>query len=255
MNQKFNNWITCPAANPDARLRLFCLPFAGGGASAYRPWAKLLLPAIELCPIQLPGRENRLRESPYTDIVPLIEALADQIKPYLDKPYALYGHSMGALLAFELTRTLQRQNAPLPLTLFLAARRAAHLPPRRPPIYSLPDPELIQALRHLGGWQEEITEHQELLDILLPTLRADLTLGSLYRYSADTPLHCPLQLYTGRDDPDVPPDDMEAWREHSTQSSSLRIFSGGHSFLRSHRDALLEAITSSLAQAGCRQPS
>ena len=218
----------------------------------FRTWARALLPAIEVCPVQLPGRENRLRESPYTDILPLAETLAGQIRLYSEKPYAMYGHSMGALLAFELARTLQRQNAPLPLTLFLAAHRAAHLPPRRPSIHALPDKELIQALRHLGGWQEEVTVDQELLDILLPTFRADLTLCNLYRYSSDTPLNCPFQLYAGRDDTDVSPDDMESWGEHSTQSSRLRIFPGGHFFLRSDGDALMQAIAGALARLSGR---
>lgn len=252
MSQEFNDWITCPAPNPAARLRLFCFPFAGGGASIFRTWARALPTTVEVCPVQLPGRENRFRESPYTDVLPLAEILAGQIKRYSQKPYALYGHSMGALLAFELARILQRQNAPLPLTLFLAAHRAAHLSPRRAPIYALPDEELIHAIRRLGGLQEEVMEDQELLDVLLPTLRADLTLCDLYGYSSDTPLNCPFQLYAGRDDTEVPPEDMETWSEHSTQSSSLRIFPGGHFFLRSDGDALMQAIAGALAQLGGR---
>ena len=248
MSQKFNDWITCPAPNPTARLRLFCLPFAGGGASIYRSWARALPSTIEVCPVQLPGRENRLCESPYTDIRPLAETLAGQIQLYAQKPFALYGHSMGALLAFELARVLQRQNAPMPLTLFLAAHRAAHLSPRRAPIYALPREELIRALHRMGGMQEEVAQDQELLDLLLPSLRADLTLCDLSGFAQDTQLDCPFQLYAGRDDMEVPPEDMESWSEHSTQSSSLRIFPGGHFFLRSAGDALMQAIGSALAR-------
>jgi len=205
-----------------------------------------------VCPVQLPGRENRIRESPYTDILPLVEALAGQVQMYLQKPFALYGHSMGALLAFELARILQRKSAPLPQTLFLAAHRAAHLPLRRAPLYALPNEELIQALRRLGGLQEEVLEDRELLDILLPTIRADLTVCDLYDYSPDTPLNCPFQLYAGRDDKEVLPEDMESWGQHSTKGSSLRIFSGGHFFLRSDGDALMQAIAGALAQLGER---
>ena len=201
-----------------------------------------------MCPVQLPGRENRLCESPYTDIRPLAETLAGQIQLYAQKPFALYGHSMGALLAFELARVLQRQNAPMPLTLFLAAHRAAHLSPRRAPIYALPREELIRALHRMGGMQEEVAQDQELLDLLLPILRADLTLCDLYGFAPDTQLDCPFQLYAGRDDMEVPPEDMESWSEHSTQSSSLRIFPGGHFFLRSAGDALMQAIGSALAR-------
>lgn len=248
MSQKFNPWITCPAPNPAARLRLFCFPFAGGGASVFRTWSRELPAAIEVCPIQLPGRENRIRESPYTDILPLVEILARQIQLYSQKPFAFYGHSMGALLAFEVARVLQRQDAPLPLTLFLAAHRAAHLSPRRAPFYALPDEELIQSLRRLGGLQEEVVEDKELLGILLPTIRADLTLCDLYDYSPDTPLNCPFQLYAGRDDAEVSPEDMDSWCEHSTQSSSLRIFPGGHFFLRSDGDRVMQTIASTLVQ-------
>ncbi len=248
MSQKFNDWITCPAPNPTARLRLFCLPFAGGGASIYRSWARALPATIEVCPVQLPGRESRLREKPYTDIWLLAETLAGQIQLYAQKPFAFYGHSMGALLAFELARVLQRQNASMPLTLFLAAHRAAHLSPRRAPISALPREKLILALHRLGGMQEEVAQDQELLDLLLPTLRADLTLCDLYNFAPDTQLDCPFQLYAGRDDMEVPPEDMESWSEHSTQSSSLRIFPGGHFFLRFASDALMQAIGSALAR-------
>jgi len=250
MSQRFNDWITCPAPNPAARLRLFCFPFAGGGASVFRSWARALPPTIEVCPVQLPGRENRLRESPYTDLRPLAEVLAGQIQWYLQKPFAIYGHSMGALLAFELVRILQRQNAPLPRTLFLAAHRAAHLSPRRSPLYALPDKEFIQALHRFGGLQDEVMKDQELLDVLLPTLRADLTLCDRYSYSPGSPLNCPFQLYVGRDDQEAPPEDMESWREHSAQSSSLCIFSGGHFFLRSDGDALMQAIATELERLG-----
>lgn len=245
---KFNDWITCPAPNPAARLRLFCLPFAGGGVSIFRSWGRALAPNIEVCPIQLPGRENRFREPAHTDALSLAEILASQIQLYAEKPFALFGHSMGALLAFELTRILQQQNAALPLTLFLSAHRAAHLPPRRAPMHALPDQEFIEKLRHFGGFPDEILEHQELLDFLLPTLRADLTLCDRYSYVPDAPLNCPLQLYAGRQDTEVSPEEIEAWREHSTQNANLHVFPGGHFFLRSDADALMQAIAGAAAQ-------
>ncbi len=239
---KFNDWITCPNPKPAARLRLFCLPFAGGGASIYRSWGKALSPAIEVCPIQLPGRENRFREPAHTAALPLAELLAAQIQRYAEKPFMLFGHSMGALLAFELTKILQRQNAPLPLTLFLSAHRAAHLPARRAPMHALPDQEFIEKLRRFGGFPDEVLQHQDLLDFLLPTLRADLTLCDSYDYVPDTPLNCPLQLYAGRQDTEVSPADLEAWSEHTTQSAKLHVFPGGHFFLRSDAEALMQAI-------------
>ena len=244
----FNNWVTCPTPNPAARLRLFCLPFAGGGASLFRSWGKALAPAIEVCPIQLPGRENRFLEPAYTDALPLAEILASQIQLYAEKPFALFGHSMGALLAFELTRVLQQQNAPLPLTLFLSAHRAAHLPSRRSLIHELPDEEFIKKLRRFGGFPDEILEHQELLDFLLPTLRADLTLCGLYSHIPSAPLNCPLELYAGRQDTEVSPEEVEAWNEHTSQTANLHIFPGGHFFIRSDAEALMLAIAKASAR-------
>lgn len=244
---KFNSWITCPSPNPAAHLRLFCLPFAGGGASTFRTWGSALPQVVEVCPVQLPGRENRLREPPYTEIRALTERLASQILPYAQKPFALFGHSMGALLAFELTRTLRRQDGPMPLFLFLSAHRAAHLPLRRPPLHELPDPEFIQAVRCLGGTPEGVFEHKELLEVTLPALRADFTLCDRYGFVPEAPLSCPLILYAGRQDTEVLPQEVEAWSEHTTQTARLRIFPGDHFFLRSDRDLLLRAIASVLA--------
>lgn len=244
---KFNTWITCPSPHPAAQVRLFCLPFAGGGASIFRTWGRALPSTVEVCPVQLPGRENRLREPPYTDIQALAERLASQIQPYAQKPFALFGHSMGALLAFELTRTLRRQGGPMPLTLFLSAHRAAHLPLRRQPLHGLPDPEFIQGVRRLGGTPAGVFEHKELLEVTLPALRADFALCDRYGFVPEAPLNCPLILYAGRQDTEVLPQEVEAWGEHTTQTARLRIFPGDHFFLRSDRDLLLRAIASALA--------
>src|SRR5262249_19104347 len=157
-------------------VRLFCLPFAGGGASVFRLWGKDLAPTVEVCPVQIPGRESRLAEPPYTDIRPLAQSLVDHIRPYTQKPFALFGHSMGALVAFELTRMLQRQNGSMPIILLLSAHRAAHLPMRWRPFAHLPGPEFIQRVRDLGGTPDGVFESQDLIDIILPTLRADFTL-------------------------------------------------------------------------------
>lgn len=245
--EKFNSWITCPSPHPAAQVRLFCLPFAGGGASIFHTWGKTLPSTIEVCPVQLPGRENRLREPPYTDLQALVEQLANQLHPYTRKPFALLGHSMGALLAFELTRTLRRQSSPMPRMLFLSAHRAAHLPLRRQPLHGLADPAFIEGVRRLGGTPAEVFAHQELRELVLPLLRADFTVCDRYRFVPEAPLDCPLVLYAGRQDTEVSPQEVEAWREHTTQTARLRIFSGGHFFLQSDRDLLLRAITSALA--------
>ena len=139
MSTKFNQWVTCPFPQPDATLRLFCLPFAGGGASIYRGWGKLLGPTIEVCPIQLPGRENRFSEPAFKNAQALAQALANQLQLYSNKPFVIYGHSMGALLAFELTRALQSNGMEMPEVLLLGPHRAAHLPRTHETLYTLDD--------------------------------------------------------------------------------------------------------------------
>jgi medium-chain acyl-[acyl-carrier-protein] hydrolase len=245
--ETFNRWITCPSPNPAADARLFCLPFAGGGASIFRGWGRELPRNVEVCPIQLPGRENRLGEPPCTEIQPLAERLASEILPFAGKPFALFGHSMGALLAFELTRKLRRQGGPMPMALLLSAHRAAHLPLRRKRLHGLPDAEFLQAVRGLGGTPDEVFQHKDLVQVMLPTFRADFALCDGYDFVPEAPLDCPMVLYAGRQDTEVSPQEVEAWSEHTTQTARLRIFPGDHFFLRSDRDLLLRAMASALA--------
>lgn len=227
-------------------MRLFCLPFAGGGASAYRGWGQAL-PTVELYPVRLPGREARLGEPAFAVMRDLVESLADEIAPFDDKPFALFGHSMGALVSFELARALRRRGARPPAMLFLSAHRAPHLPLRRLPLAGMNDAEFLEALRRFGGTPPEVFAHQELLDIVLPTLRADFTLCDGYRHVPEAPLDCPFILYAGRQDSEVSPAEVEAWGEHTTQGARLRLFPGDHFFLHSNRDLLLRAMASVLA--------
>jgi len=247
MTTKFNSWVTCPAPNPAAKIRLFCLPFAGGGASAYRQWSKHFSPEIEVCPIQLPGRENRFSEPAIKNAQQLAQQLANQLQMYANKPFAIYGHSMGALLAFETTRVLQRQGLPMPEVLFLGAHRAAHRPPKRKPMHTLDDNAFIQKLQTFGGFPDEVLASKELVQFLLPTLRADFSLCDSYVFEADdAPLECPMSLFAGEFDEEVTPEDMTDWQIHCAQMAQLHRLDGGHFFLRSHLDALVERMRISL---------
>jgi medium-chain acyl-[acyl-carrier-protein] hydrolase len=243
----FNKWITCPTPNPTAAMRLFCLPYAGGGAMIYRGWAASLPTTIELCPIQLPGRENRLGETVGGDIRAVAETIAGEILPFATKPFALFGHSMGALLAFELARALRRMGGPAPERLLLSAHRGPHVPLRRTRLHTLSDAEFLRELQRLGGTPKEVFEHKDLLDMMLPTLRADFALCDGYVYTPEEKLDIPFVLYAGREDTEATPQEVESWRDHSAQSARMRIFPGGHFFLRSERDLLLRAIASALA--------
>lgn len=242
MTTKFNRWITCPFPQPEAVLRIFCLPFAGGGASIYRGWGKLLGPAVEVCPIQLPGRENRFSEPAFKEAQALAQALASQLQLYSDKPFVIYGHSMGALVAFELTRVLKANGMTMPQSLILGAHRAAHLPRTRETLYNLDDKTFIERLQRFGGFPQEVLDSADLLQFLMPTLKADFTLCDTYSYSDQQPLDCPIHIFSGSADPEAPPTVMEAWRQHTSADAHLHIFEAGHFFIRSDLEQVIDTL-------------
>ncbi len=239
---RFNAWVTCPNPQPQAAVRLFCLPFAGGGASVYRGWGKELGPTIEVCPIQIPGRENRFSETAHRDINTLAPAIASQLQFYIDTPYLIYGHSMGALVTFEVLRILQQKGQPLPSIAILGAHRAAHLPPKRRPMSELDDEAFIEKLTTFGGFPKEVLESEELLKFVMPTLRADFTLCDSYAHQPDDKLDCPLVLVAGKHDQEVGPQDMQPWDEHTSHSARLVTLDAGHFFLKTHQAELMQII-------------
>ncbi|WP_420130678.1 thioesterase II family protein [Longimicrobium sp.] len=233
---------------PRARLRLFCIAHAGGGASAFRGWADALPPEVEVCLVQLPGRENRIMETPFERVGPLVEALADAVQPYLTLPFALFGHSNGALISFELARTLRARGRPGPVHLFASGRRAPDVAADSPPIHHLPDAEFLADLQELGGLPAELLAHQELLALLVPTLRADVAIHETYEFAEQPPLACPITAYGGLTDPRVPRGQSEAWARHTAGSFVLRMFPGGHFFLIDDRAVFLRTLASDLHQ-------
>ena len=240
-----NQWIIRYRPNEQARLRLFCFPYAGGGASLFRSWLEALPPEIELCGIQFPGRESRLGESAYTRLVPLVQTLADAILPYLDRPFAFYGHSMGALVSFELARQLRRTHDRHPVSLYLAAYRAPQLPNPNIKIYHLPE-EMFKVILRAEGIPEMILQNKELMRAMLPTLRADFELCDSYEYREEQPLACPFFIFGGLEDVRVSAADLEFWPVHSNSLCHLSMLPGSHFFLHSAQDLLLSAITQDL---------
>jgi medium-chain acyl-[acyl-carrier-protein] hydrolase len=241
-----DRWITRPRPSPRARLRLFCIAHAGGGASAFRGWADALPPEVEVCPVQLPGRENRIMEPPFDRADPLVQALADAVEPYLSLPFALFGHSNGALIGFELARTLRARGRPGPAHFFASGRRAPHLPADRAPIHQLPEAEFLADLQELGGLPDELLAHRELLSLLVPTLRADVAIHETYEFTEQAPLDCPITAYGGLKDPKVSRAQMEAWARHTRGAFVLRMFPGGHFFLQDDRPVLLRTLSGDL---------
>ncbi len=243
-----NGWVTCLEPNPQASVRLFCFPYAGAGASIFRSWLKELPPDIEICPIQLPGRENRLEETPFTRIKPLIQMLVPLLRPYLDMPYALFGHSLGALISFELARELRRQKLPDPLHLFVSGSRAPQLPDLDLPIHRLPDTEFIERLRQLNGTPEEILQNSEWMQVLLPALRSDFAMLETYFYATAEPLAYSITAFGGSCDSKVSQEALAAWRDQTKGDFTLKMFPGDHFFLQSDRKSLLEAIAAQISK-------
>lgn len=247
-NQYATKWIVCHACAPQAPLRLFCFPYAGGGASIFRAWPARLSAQAEICAIQLPGRENRLTEAPVTHMHVLLESVASALLPYMhDKPFALFGHSMGALLCYELTRLLGKKYALRPVCLFASGCRAPHRQSRylnttRRRVCDLSDAALLAWMGKLNGTAQAILHDHELMKVLLPAIRADFTLAENYAYIENEALDCPLSVFGGIQDEEILKDDLLAWRELTRGQSTLRMLPGDHFFLQSSQDMLLSAI-------------
>lgn len=246
-----NPWVVRPRPNPTARMRLFCLPYAGGGTSAYASWAGLLPADLELGIVLLPGRERRYREQPYTNLSRLTRDLADALTPEMDRPYALFGHSVGALIAFELLRELRRRAAPPPRHLFVSGRRAPHLPDPNPPLYALDDSRFIAELqRQYNGIPAAILEDQELRQLFLPVMRADITLADTHQHAAETPFDVRLTALGGSNDPRATRQELEAWQQHTHGHFTCTLFPGGHFYLQAERAALIHTIAVGMGLSG-----
>lgn len=224
-------WFPYSKFSSSARVRLFCIPYAGGSATVYRPLMDRMPSDIEVCPVELPGRATRIREQPFLHSSLLAIALAQAMRPFLDRPYAIFGYSLGALMAAEVARQFRREQRPLPMHLFVAARHATHWPSPHPIRYQRTDAELVQELRDMGGTPREVLESQDLLGFLLPFLRADFTVDDTYEYKPEPPLPCPLTAFGGLEDRGVSRDSLEAWRMHTNGTCRVYLYPGGHFFI------------------------
>jgi surfactin synthase thioesterase subunit len=222
-----------PVLNADA-IRLFCLPHAGAGASVYRDWPLLLAPGIEVVLVQLPGRESRHGEPAHRSASDLVAELSKPLADRAGESFALFGHSMGALLGYELAHALSALGKP-PRHLFVSGQGAPHLPPARPPTHDLPDDELMASIAELEGTSAEVLAQPELVQLLLPVFRADLSVCETY-IPHWGPLQVPITALGGRHDPGVSQDRLRAWRSLTSADFHLEVFDGGHFYL--HGDAL-----------------
>jgi len=244
-NSENNSWLIRKKTSAENRFRLFCFPYAGGGASVFRQWQDELPADIEVCPVQFPGRENRICEQPFSELSSLVRTLSEELTPSFDLPFAFFGHSVGAKVAFELARELGRRQEACPIHLFVAGSRAPHIPEPRP-LHMLPDEEMIRELRRYSGTPEAIFENKDLMNLYLPMLRADFSLDETYMYYEDTPLTCPVTAFGGTEDNEANQEELNAWIGYTKKDFNLQMFPGDHFFINSSRSLLLNAIAENI---------
>jgi medium-chain acyl-[acyl-carrier-protein] hydrolase len=245
---KTSSWVKCLLPNPQAKLRLFCFPYAGGWSQTYRPWAKQLSREIELYSIELPGRGARLIEKPIVQFSQLLQETALGIAPYLDRPFAFFGHSMGALLSFELTQLLCFRGCPAPEIIFVSGHRAPHVKSEHPPIYNLPELEFIEEIRRMEGTPEAVLANAELRELIFPALRADFEAIYNYQHKPSKPLDLPITVFGGLEDHGVNLYALEDWRRYTNKKFRLQMFQGNHFFLHEAQPLILQVIQQQLGE-------
>lgn len=249
-----SRWLVRTKLSTQDELRLFCFPYAGGSAAAYLRWAGRLPAQVVVCPVELPGRGKRFGEPCLRDLSVLVKQAAVGLLPYLDRPFAFFGHSMGALISFELARTLTWDYRLPPTQLFLSAHRAPHLPRTTAVRYTLPDQGLIRILRDLGGATPELLQQPELLQLVLPIVRADFELCDTYVYQPGAPLSCPITVLGGQDDPLVCRQQLVAWQRQTSATFLLQMFDGDHFYLNNAQSAVLTMLAQQVQVQNYRLP-
>jgi medium-chain acyl-[acyl-carrier-protein] hydrolase len=232
----------------ETSVRLFCLPYAGASASVYMPWNRHLGRSVLVTPVELPGRGSRIRELPCSRLEPLLHDLVPTVARLCDRPFAIFGHSLGALLAYEVAARLELDHDLVAERLYVSGHSAPHHPRREEPISHLPDEEFLTRIRdHYGTPAEAFTDPQ-LVKLLLPMLRADFTLAETYEQALDNLLHCPITAMGGLDDPDAQGSDLVGWREYTRRFFRVQMFPGDHFFLHTAEKQLFEAFTEDLTR-------
>ncbi len=246
---KPGRWVICLQPRPEVKLRLFCFPYAGGSASAFKSWTEALTKHIELCVFQMPGREERLSESLITDMSKLVDTMAKEITAFSDRPFAFFGHSMGAIVAYETAQRLRAIGAGQPVHLFLSSRAAPNLQDDSNPLRFLDDETFIERLhRTYGAVPEAIRQSKELREVFLPILRADVELLETYSEAASEPLDCPITALGGTNDPAISKAMLAGWRTRTRAVFTQHEFPGEHFYIHSEREEVIATILDNLAR-------
>jgi surfactin synthase thioesterase subunit len=239
------HWL--PFGEPaTARARLFCFPHAGGGAGSFAAWRDLAGPRLTVCPVQPPGRAERFCQPPHHTIESYVDELVASLGDQFTGTYALFGHSVGALVAYRLACRLLAEGRTPPVHLFVSGRAAPHLPYRHPRLHALPVAELVPHLRALGGTPDAVLADPELLEVFLPLLRADFAVNETYRHVPGERLGIPLTAFGGRDDARADPAELRAWQELTDGPFAAHLYPGGHFYLAEHAAGLLSEIRRAL---------
>lgn len=241
-----NPWLLLRTVNPHARMNLICFPYAGGGAQLFNNW-QAAFGDVQVCAVQYPGRGSRVKEPAFTECSALVEALIPHLAPFLNKPFAFFGHSMGAIIAYEVARHVEQQGLQLE-RLIVSGRRAPQISSQDPPTYNLPDAEFTEELRRLNGTPQAVLDHPELMQLMLGIIRADFTLTQTYKYAPGPKLNCPLSVFGGLEDTDVTREHLEAWCELTNNVCSLRMFEGDHFFMQTNEKSVLRVVNEHLAR-------
>lgn len=246
-NLQTNHWLATPR---DARpavspaLKLYCFPYAGGGARSYDGWQAMLDPLVQMATVELPGRGRNLARKPLESLMAIVEQLATVVLADAGRtPFAFYGHSMGALIAFELSRLLHARQAHMPVKLLVSGCSAPSVE-RTGKLHLMGDNELIERLRQYNGTPPEVLAHRELMELMLPIIRADFAVVETFRYRPSPELPIPIAALAGTGDGNL--STFEDWTKES-RVCKIHWFEGDHFFIKKHRDAVLETINGELA--------
>jgi medium-chain acyl-[acyl-carrier-protein] hydrolase len=242
-----SSWVSS-SASCQIVLRLFCFPYAGGGASIFGTWQNHLPREVEVCSVCLPGRERRLVEPRITRMDTLVRLISTELGPYLNQPFALFGHSMGALISFELCRLMRRECGTQPIHLFVSGYHAPQLQDPEPSYYDFPEPLFLDRLSRLNGTPKAVLEDAELTGLMLPLLRADFEAVQTYCYTPEPPLCVPITAFGGDQDSEVPPQSLEQWRDQTCLGFRTHTLPGDHFFLNTARSELLRYLAGALEQ-------
>lgn len=233
-------------------MHLICLPYAGGSASQFRNWPEMLPPGVTVLPVQLPGRGVRLSEAPFTHVAEVVDEVFRSIQQLKGRPFALFGHSMGALISFEVARFLRRHGHVSPSHIFVSGRRAPQRPSRRSPLHALPEREFIEGMKQYNGTPSAVLRDKEFMHIILPMLRADFSVCETYGYIDEPPLSIPITVFGGTRDMETTLDELAAWRDQTTRDFTLHILPGDHFFPKSAESLLLPLVARQLNRYSAR---